>query len=48
MKTLIVAFAALAVAGAAQAQTKPAAARPLDPATLQSAAAIVALEIGAE
>ena len=42
MKTLIVAVAALAVAGAAQAQTKPAAARPMDPATLQSAAAIVA------
>ena len=29
MKTLIVAVAALAVAGAAQAQTKPAAARPI-------------------
>ena len=41
MKILIAAVAALAVAGSAQAQTKPAA-RPLDPATLQSAAAVVA------
>lgn len=45
MKTLIAAVAALSVAGAAQAQSSaksgPAPARPLDPATLQSAAAIV-------
>lgn len=42
MKTLIATVAALAIAGAAQAQTRPAPARPLDPATLQSAAAVVA------
>jgi uncharacterized protein len=45
MKMLIAAAATLAVAGTAQAQTRPAArpaAAPIDPATLQSAAAIVA------
>jgi len=41
MKMLIAAVSAVALAGAAQAQTKAAPARPLDPATLQSAAAIV-------
>lgn len=42
MKMLIAAVSAVALVGAAQAQTKAAPARPLDPATLQSAAAIVA------
>ncbi len=42
MKILIAAVSAVALAGGALAQTKAAPARPLDPATLQSAAAIVA------
>jgi hypothetical protein len=42
MKTLIATVAALALAGVAHAQAKAPAARPIDPATLQSAAAVVA------
>lgn len=41
MKMLIAAVSTVALVGSAQAQNKPAPARPLDPATLQSAAVIV-------